>query len=268
MLQKKLLKQLARASERYHLIEPGDRILVAVSGGKDSFAMLDLLRLTQRRAPFPFEMIAVHVEQGHPGFPTDVLPRYLNEQGYNHEIVAEDTYSIVREKVPAGKTYCSLCSRLRRGILYTTARRLGANKIALGHHADDAIETLLLNLFYAGQLKAMPAKLRADDGVNTVIRPLILAAESDLAAFAAERGFPVLPCSLCGSQENLKRQEVKVWLESLNRENPHLRGNLLSALMNVRGTHLLDTELLSLLRSAKHGDHSDPLIPVAALVRD
>lgn len=266
-LEKKLLGQLARASERYGLIEAGDRIMVAVSGGKDSLALLDLLTQTRQRAPFDFEIIAVHVEQGQPGFPTEILPRYFTEKGYRYEIIEEDTYSIVREKIPEGKTYCSLCSRLRRGILYTAGKRLGATKIALGHHADDAIETLLLNLLYSGQLKSMPAKLFADDGQNVVIRPLILAAEADLATLAAMKEYPIVPCSLCGSQQNLKRQEIKQWLQSMNSRNAHVRGNLLSALSNVRPTHLLDTKLLSLVGIGSESDGIEqPLLSVSSLL--
>ncbi len=256
-LEGRLLGQLAQASKRYSLIEAGDRIAVAVSGGKDSLALLDLMTLIRDRTPFKFEIIAVHVEQGQPGFARDVLPRYFADKGYVHEIITEDTYSVVRSKIPRGKSYCSLCSRLRRGILYTTARRLGANKIALGHHADDAIETLVLNLLYSGQLKAMPAKLFADDGHNIVIRPLILAAEADLAALAAFKGYPVIPCGLCSSQANPKRRQVKEWLAQVSGQNPHVRGNLLAALMNVRATHLLDRELLDQLGIAHATKEAD-----------
>jgi tRNA 2-thiocytidine biosynthesis protein TtcA len=181
----------------------------------------------------------VHVDQGHPGFPRHLLDEYLAREGYAAHVVEEDTYSIVKSKVPEGKTYCSLCSRLRRGILYTTARRLGANKIALGHHRDDLTETLLLNLFYSGQIKAMPARLVSDDGDNVVIRPLCYSAEQDVAEYARLREFPILPCNLCGSQDNLKRQRVKRLIEELNQENPNVRGNLFAALGNVRTSHLL-----------------------------
>jgi len=243
LLERRLLSQLARTSHEYRLIEPGDRILVAVSGGKDSMTLLYLLREIAKRAPFEFSLVAVNLDQGHPGFPEHVLPDYFASEGYEYRILKEDTYSIVKAKIPEGKTYCSLCSRLRRGILYSAARELGATKIALGHHRDDAIETLLLNLFYSGQMKAMPPRLTSDDGQNVVIRPLALCAEKDIAALAAAKRFPIVPCDLCGSQDNLKRQEVKRLLADLERVNPQLRGNLTAALGNVRPTHLFDKKL-------------------------
>jgi tRNA 2-thiocytidine biosynthesis protein TtcA len=244
-LERRLLAQLARASQKYRLIEPGDRILVAVSGGKDSMTLLYLLREIEKRAPFAFSLVAVNLDQGHPGFPDRVLPEYFEREGYEYRILKEDTYSVVKQKIPAGKTYCSLCSRLRRGILYTAARQLGATKIALGHHRDDAIETLLLNLFYSGQIKSMPPRLHADDGHNVVIRPLSLCAERDIAAFAAQKQFPIVPCDLCGSQDNLKRQRVKRLIADLERDNPQVRGNLVAALGNVRPSHLFDRKLWS-----------------------
>src|SRR6185312_6940726 len=188
-LEKTLLSNVARASADFSLLEPNDRVLVAVSGGKDSHAMLYLLREIQKRAPFRFSLVAVNVDQGHPGFPKRLLPEYFESQGYDYEIVEEDTYSVVTEKVPEGKTYCSLCSRLRRGILYTVGKRLGATKIALGHHRDDMVETLLLNLFYSGQTKAMPPRLLSDDGESVVIRPLAYCAEEDIARFAEQKAF-------------------------------------------------------------------------------
>ncbi|HEV8548410.1 MAG TPA: tRNA 2-thiocytidine(32) synthetase TtcA [Polyangiaceae bacterium] len=253
----RLLNQLARASHDFSLLEPGDRVMVAVSGGKDSHALLYLLREVQRRAPFDFSFFAVNVDQGHPGFPKALLPEYFTREGYDFEIVEEDTYSIVKEKVPAGKTTCSLCSRLRRGILYTTASRLGATKIALGHHRDDVIETLLLNLFFSGQLKAMPPRLRSDDGRHVVIRPLVYAAEDEIAAFAAEKAFPIIPCDLCGSQENLQRQRVKALLATLEAENPQIRRHLLASLGNVRPTHLLDRELRARLGLVEASESED-----------
>lgn len=262
-LEKRLLSQLAQASAEFGLIEPGDRVMVAVSGGKDSFGLLYLLREVQKKAPFEFSIIAVNLDQKQPGFPEDVLPRYFEQEGYDYRIIEEDTYSIVKEKVPEGKTYCSLCSRLRRGILYNVAEELGATKLALGHHRDDAIVTLLLNLFYSGQTKAMPAKLRSDDGRNTVIRPLIYCAEEDMAELARLRKFPIIPCNLCGSQENLKRQEVKELVATLELKNPKLRGNMLAALKNVRLSHMLTTP-----DAAHHVESEErPVVPATSLVR-
>lgn len=242
-VEKHLLNELARASSDFRLLEPNDRVMVAVSGGKDSLSMLHLLRETSRRAPFPFSLIAVNLDQGHPGFPKHVLPEYFEKEGYAYEIIERDTYSVVKEKVPEGKTYCSLCSRFRRGILYDVAQELGCTKIALGHHRDDVIETLLLNLFYSGQMKAMPPRLRSDDRRNVVIRPLVYSSECDIAEFAQEKQFPIIPCDLCGSQDNLQRKKVKELLNRLSEENPHVRGNLFAALANVRPSHLMDVEV-------------------------
>jgi tRNA 2-thiocytidine biosynthesis protein TtcA len=242
-LEKRLLSEVARASHDFSLLEAGDRVLVAVSGGKDSHALLYLLREIQRRAPFDFSLIAVNIDQGHPGFPTRVLPEYFEREGYPYEIITEDTYAVVTEKIPEGKTYCSLCSRLRRGILYTTAVRLNATKIALGHHRDDMIETLMLNLFYSGQIKTMPPRLRSDDGRNVVIRPLAYSSEEDIRAFAETKGFPIIPCDLCGSQDNLQRRQVKELLNQLSQKNPKVRSNIFAALGNIRPSHLLDVEL-------------------------
>jgi tRNA 2-thiocytidine biosynthesis protein TtcA len=276
-LEKRLLDGVARASGDFGLLEPGDRVMVAVSGGKDSHALLYLLREIQRRAPFEFSLIAVNVDQGHPGFPKRCLPDYFEREGYAYRIVEEDTYSVVKSKIPENKTFCSLCSRLRRGILYTLAGELGATKIALGHHRDDLIETLMLNLFYSGQIKAMPPKLLSDDGQNVVIRPLVYASEAELAEFAALKAFPIIPCDLCGSQENLQRKQLKHLLDELDAKNPLVRRNLFAALANVRPTHLLDVELsrrlglTTLEPSDQAVSASDPpdsdLVPLSALVR-
>ena len=277
-LEKRLLAEVARASHDFRLIEPGDRILVAVSGGKDSHALLYLLRQIQRRAPFDFSIFALNVDQGHPGFPDRTLPDYFEREGYEYQIVKEDTYSVVKEKVPEGKTFCSLCSRLRRGILYTQAVALGATKIALGHHRDDVIETLLLNLLYSGQLKAMPARLRSDDGRNVVIRPMVYLSEAELSEFAAQKAFPIIPCDLCGSQENLQRKQIKNLLNDLNEKNPKVRANVFAALGNVRPSHLFDVALRSALgvveaaetpevgASSTNADLAPP-IPLSALFR-
>lgn len=239
----KLLRQVGRASKDFALLEPDDRVMVCLSGGKDSYSMLMLLDQIRRKVPFKLELIAVNLDQGQPGFPVEVLKSWLEEKGFEHKIVFRDTYSIVKEKIPEGKTTCSLCSRLRRGILYNVAQELGCTKIALGHHRDDIIETLMLNLLYSGQLKAMPPRLRSDDGRNVVIRPLAYCDESDIAQYSVEQGFPILPCDLCGSQENLQRKKVKRLLSALEADNPKIKGNLFAALGNVRPSHLLDRAL-------------------------
>lgn len=238
-LEKRLLRQLGQTSERFKLIEPGDRVLVGISGGKDSMSLLYLLAKIRERVPFEFSLIAVNLDQGHPGFPSHLLPGYFEAQGYDYRIIREDTYSIVQDKLPAGSTYCSLCSRLRRGILYNVAQDLGCTKIALGHHREDTIETLLLNLLYSGQISAMPPRLTSDDGRNVVIRPLLECAEAEIAEFAALMQFPIIPCDLCGSQENLKRKRVKRLIEELTAENRNVPGNMLAALSNVRMSQLM-----------------------------
>lgn len=242
-LGKRLLNQVGRASRDHRMIEPGDRVMVGISGGKDSWTLLRLLRETQRRVPFDMSIVAVNLDQGHPGFPADVIEDYLRGEGYEYRMLKQDTYKVVLEKVPEGKTYCSLCSRLRRGILYNAAQDLGATKIALGHHTDDVIETLMLNLLYSGQIKAMPAKLHSDDGRNTIIRPLVYCSEADIAAFAEEMKFPIIPCNLCGTQVNMQRQNIKALIADLQRSNPNVRGNLFASLFHVRPTHLFDKQL-------------------------
>jgi tRNA 2-thiocytidine biosynthesis protein TtcA len=237
-------KLLARAMTRtiasHALIEAGDHVMVAVSGGKDSYTLLDLLWEARRKAPFAFELTAVHLDQGQPGYDGRPLRDWLERFGAPHQIVRRDTYSKVMEVVAPGKSYCGPCSRMRRGILYRTAQELGCNKIALGHHRDDALETLLLNLFYGGKLQAMPAGYQTDDGRFVVIRPLIECAERDIEQHAQDCAYPILPCNLCGSQEGLKREAMAALLQQLERDNPHVRSVMLNALRNVRPTHLLD----------------------------
>jgi tRNA 2-thiocytidine biosynthesis protein TtcA len=242
-LEKRLLQKTGQAIARFGLIEAGDRILVCLSGGKDSFALLHVLQLLQQRAPVPFELVACNLDQGQPGFPAQVLEQYLREQQVEAALLFEDTYAVVQRLVPEGKTTCSVCSRLRRGILYRAAQELGCTKLALGHHRDDLIESLLLSMLFNGKTRSMPPKLHSDDGQSTVIRPLCLVAEADLAAFAESAGFPIIPCNLCGSQENLQRKKVKQLLDQWDRENGSVRESLFAAMGNVMPEHLLDPRL-------------------------
>ena len=239
-LEKRLCRQVGEAIVDYNMIEEGDKVMVCMSGGKDSYALLDILLKMQARAPIAFELIAVNLDQKQPGFPADVLPNYLKQVGVKFRIETQDTYSIVKEKVPEGKTMCSLCSRLRRGILYRVAGELGCNKIALGHHRDDILQTFFLNMFFGGKLKSMPPKLVSDGGDHMVIRPLAYVAEKDLVRWAAYRQFPIIPCTLCGSQDGLQRQVVGEMLREWEKKFPGRIENMFAALQHVVPSHLLD----------------------------
>jgi len=242
-LQKKLRRETGRAIADFNMIQDGDKVMVCLSGGKDSYTMLEILRNLQHSAPVDFELIAVNLDQKQPGFPEHVLPEYLEKEGVNYHILEKDTYSIVKEKVPEGKTTCGLCSRLRRGSLYGFAEEIGANKIALGHHRDDIVETLFLNMFFGGKMKAMPPKLRSDDNRNVVIRPLAYCREKDIIEFARYKQYPIIPCNLCGSQENLQRQAVKDMLRRWDKEHPGRVESIFSSIQNIAPSQLADTSL-------------------------
>ena len=259
-LRNSLISATGKAIGDYNMIEDGDTVLVCMSGGKDSHAMLMILLALQERAPIDFKLIAMNLDQKQPGFPADVLPAYFEKLGVDYRIVNADTYSIVKEKIPEGKTTCSLCSRLRRGVIYTTAKELGANKIALGHHRDDIVETLFLNLFFGAKMKAMPPKLATNDKQNVVIRPLAYCSEKDIASYARQMAFPIIPCDLCGSQENLQRQKIKDMLQGWEREQPGRINNIFRAIGNVEPSHLADFNLYDFKSlSQSKVDDDDPL---------
>ena len=264
-LERRLTRDMGRALNDFHLLQDGDRLLVAMSGGKDSYALCVLLRDLQKRAPIRFEITAVHVDQGHPGYDGAPLEGWLRDEGVPYRVIHEDTYSIVTDKIPEGKTYCSLCSRLRRGILYQAATDLGCNKIALGHHRDDALETLLLNLFFGGKLATMPPRLMSDDGRHVVIRPLIYCAETHLAEMAALRRFPILPCNLCGSQSEAQRKHMKALLAELEVKHPTLRQTMLAAMGNVNPSHLFDKKLFPAHDLPRESDATGVIAPAALL---
>ena len=259
-LRRQLSKQMTKTLSTYDLLGEGDHVLVAVSGGKDSYTLLDLLWHARARAPFKFDITAVHLDQVQPGYDGRALAQWLADFGAPHEIIREDTYTPVVARTPEGGTYCALCSRLRRGILYTAAERLGCNKLALGHHRDDALETLLMNLFYGGKLQAMPAGYTTDDGRFRVIRPLIECAEADIAEHARHAGYPILPCNLCGSQDGLRREAMAALLRDLEKDSPNLRAVMLSAIKNVSPTHLLDPRLLAVKLEAKQTPRRLPVL--------
>lgn len=261
-LQKRLRRQVGQAIIDFNMIEDGDKVMVCLSGGKDSYTMLDVLISLQKIAPINFELVAVNMDQKQPGFPEHVLPEYLTALGVPFHIVERDTYSVVKSVIPEGKTTCGLCSRLRRGTLYGFAEEIGATKVALGHHKDDIVETLFLNLFYAGRLKAMPPKLLADDKRNIVIRPLAYCREADIENYATQKGFPIIPCNLCGSQENLQRQVIKEMLQGWERQYPGRVETIFSALQKVSPSQLADQKLfdfvgLALDRSAPPSEREE-----------
>jgi tRNA 2-thiocytidine biosynthesis protein TtcA len=241
-LEKKLVGLTGKAIDEYKMIEDKDKVMVCLSGGKDSYTLLNMLLALQKRAPISFEIIAMNLDQRQPGFPEHVLPNYLEQMDVSYHIVTEDTYSIVKDKIPEGKTTCPLCSRLRRGIIYKTAQKLGATKIALGHHKNDIVETFFLNLFHGSKLKAMPPKLISDDGKNIIIRPLAFCSEKEISKYARAMKFPIIPCNLCGSQKNLERQNIKQMLNAWEDQHPNRITNIFGALRNIEPSHLADTK--------------------------
>ena len=259
-LSKRLHRQVGQAIADFNMIEAGDKVMVCLSGGKDSYAMLDVLLSLRQRAPVPFDIVAVNLDQKQPGFPAHVLPEYLTQLGVPFHIETQDTYSVVKKLIPEGQTMCSLCSRLRRGILYRVAGELGATKIALGHHRDDMVVTLLMNMFFGSRMKGMPPKLVSDDGKNVVIRPLAYVAETDLEAWAEHRQFPIIPCTLCGSQSNLQRVQVKAMIREWERKYPGRIDNMLTAMGNVVPSHLMDRNLFpfSTIRADGHDGRPFP----------
>jgi tRNA 2-thiocytidine biosynthesis protein TtcA len=252
-LSKRLHRQVGQAIADFNMIEPGDKVMVCLSGGKDSHALLDLLLSLRQRAPVPFELIAVNLDQKQPGFPADVLPAYLSALGVPFHIENQDTYSIVKRLIPEGQTMCSLCSRLRRGILYRVASELGATKIALGHHRDDMVVTLMMNMFFGGRLKGMPTKLVSDDGRHMVIRPLAYVAETDLERWAEHRRYPIIPCTLCGNQDNLQRVQIRAMVREWERRYPGRTDNMLRAMGHVVPSHLMDPKLYAFASAKAHG---------------
>jgi len=255
-LEKRLCRLVGEAIGDYGMIEAGDRVMVCLSGGKDSYGLLDVLMKLRRRAPLPFELVAVNLDQRHPGYPERVLPDYLESLGVPFRIEVQDTYSVVKRLVPEGQTMCSLCSRLRRGVLYRVARELGATKIALGHHRDDILETFFLNLFFGGKMKAMSPKLQSDDGQHVVIRPLAYVAESDLEAYAEAKRFPIIPCDLCGSQPTLQRKQVKQMLREWEKRHPGRAESMFRALSNLTPSHLMDRTLFDFASVRATGEMS------------
>ncbi len=259
-LQKRLRREMGQAIADYNMIEDGDRIMVCLSGGKDSYTMLDILLNLRRNAPVNFDILAVNLDQKQPGFPAHILPEYLESIDVPYHVIEQDTYSVVTRIIPEGKTTCGLCSRMRRGALYAYAEEHGYNKIALGHHRDDIIETFFLNMFYGGQLKAMPAKLKSDNGKHIVIRPLAYSREKDIAEFSALKGYPIIPCNLCGSQENLQRVQMKGMLNQWNIDSPGRVETIFSSLKNIRPSQLLDRQLFDFENLSQQMDTEKPVV--------